>query len=329
MDGRQTVLVTGGAGFIGSHLTERLVADGYRVAVVDDFSTGTMQNLEGAWRAGLDPALVFRCDIQHAELVRVLARVSPAVILHLAAQSRVAVSMRDPLHDLRSNVLGSVALLDAARVTGVTRIVLASSGGTVYGAASRPHGATTEAGRRRPLSFYGLSKAVADDYARLYHDHFGLRYVSLALGNVYGPRQPLHGEGGVLGVFARRLVARRPCHVTGDGSAVRDYVHVRDVVEAFVRAIGRGGGTINIGTGVGTSVLDAYQLLAQRVGVIGPPSFVPARPGEVHRIVLDPARARTELGWRPTLSLSDGLSDLIGWVRQVPRAAVGSTQPGR
>jgi UDP-glucose 4-epimerase len=300
------VLVTGGAGFIGSHLVERLVRAGHDLTVVDDLSTGTVDNLRPALAAGLPDRSIVEMGVTDAAVDEVVRDAAPEVIVHLAAQSKVVVSMRDPAVDLRVNVLGLVTVVEAARRHGVRRLVTASSGGTIYG-----HGGagprTGEDAAKLPVSFYGLSKHVADQYLGLYADHFGIAGASLALGNVYGPRQDPYGEAGVVAIFARQLATGRPCTIVGDGTAVRDYVHVADVVDAFARALDRGHGLINIGTGVGTSVRDLHRLMAGVAGVDRPPRHLPGRTGEVDRIVLDPGRARRELGWRATTSLREGV----------------------
>ncbi len=310
------VLVTGGAGFIGSHLVTRLLRDGHRVTVLDDFSTGSRRNL---WLAGLPAEHVVAAGINEPAASDAVTRLHPDVLVHLAAQVEVSRSMREPLHNLETNVLGPARMLEAARRGGAHRVVLASSGGTIYGAGGDPHRPTAETAERNPVSFYGLSKNAADEYGRLFAGHFGMEVTSLALGNVYGPRQQPHGESHVLAIFAHRLLTGRPCEITGDGSAVRDFVHVTDVADAFARAVHGGSGLINIGTGVGTSIRDAYALLADQVPAAGPPVFRPRRPGEVGRIVLDPSRALRELGWRPVTPLPDGVADLLGRPRRRSR----------
>lgn len=312
---KENVLVTGGAGFIGSHLVERLAREGRRVAVLDNLSTGSMRNLSHAVHAGMPPERLYHMDILDADFADAVAHLNPDVIVNLAAQGQVSASMRAPVLDLLPNILGTVRVLEAAISCGVPRVVLASSGGTVYGEGSRREGLTKESDDKIPVSFYGLSKRTADEYARLYCEHFGLECISLALGNVYGSRQDPHGESGVLSIFAHLLASGVRCTITGDGSAVRDFVHVADVVEAFVRAIDKGTGLVNVGTGIGTSVLEAYWLMADRAAVDMPPLFASGKPGEVDRIVLDNSRARRELGWRPTVSLAAGVDDLMASVR--------------
>lgn len=318
------VLVTGGAGFIGSRLVERLAEESYRVAVMDNLSTGRASNLAPAIDAGLSKDLIFEADVRTNATDDIVTWWKPDAIVHLAAQSHVQASMRDPRADLDINVLGLARLLQAAHRAGVPRLVVASSGGTIYGERINASGPTSEQTACVPLSFYGLSKHVGDQLARLYQRHFGLEYVSLALGNVYGPNQNPYGESRVLSIFAHRLVAGLNCEITGDGSAIRDYVHVNDAVDAFEKALRRGSGLINIGTGVGTSLISAYRMLAVRAQVNRPPVFVPVRAGEVQAIVLDPAKAADQLDWRPTVALPQGLDELIAAARRARPIANGS-----
>lgn len=296
-------MVTGGAGFIGSHLVERLLLDGHEVTVVDDLSTGTVDHL----RPVLDHCSFFPADVADPGTADIIGKTRPEVIVHLAAQSKVGVSMRLPAADLRVNVLGLVNVLEGARHHGVRKVVAASSGGTIYGRAARRTG-SREDDPKRPVSFYGLGKDVADRYLGLYAGAFGLAGASLALGNVYGPRQDPYGEAGVVAIFARQLATGRPCTIVGEGAAVRDYVHVDDVVEAFVLALDRGHGLFNIGSGLGTSVRELHDLMAEVAGAYRPPLRLPARPGEVDRIVLDPSRARAELGWQASIPLRQGVA---------------------
>jgi UDP-glucose 4-epimerase len=248
------VLVTGGAGFIGSHLVDRLVDDRHDVAVVDDFSVGRREHLASALDAGLDPQNVIAASIVEERAASAVGAFRPDLIMLLAAQSRVNVSMRDPRLDLETNIVGLANMLEAARRAGVRRVVFAASGGTIYGSRAADRGAAQEDAAKHPASFYGLSKYFGGEFLRLYHEHFGIECVALALGNVYGPRQDPGGEAGVVAAFADRLSRDEPCTINGDGRATRDYVYVSDAVEAFVRSMTRGCGLINIGPGVETSV---------------------------------------------------------------------------
>ncbi len=232
------------------------------------------------------------------------------MVMLLAAQSRVNVSMRDPRFDLDTNVVGLVNMLEASRAAKVRRVVFASSGGTIYGSRAEDAGAVGEDAMKLPSSFYGLSKYVGGEYLRLYHEHFGIEYVALALGNVYGPRQRPDGESGVIATYIDRLSCGAPCTINGDGLTTRDYVYVADVVDAFVRAMTRGCGLINIGTGIETSVCEVYRLAAAQFGTMRPPAYGPALPGEARHIVLDPSLARQALGWRSQVPLPAGINAL-------------------
>jgi UDP-glucose 4-epimerase len=307
------VLVTGAAGFIGSHLVDRLVADGHRVTGLDDLSTGRLDNLSAARKSKLFG--FHRFDITSADLMTVVARDEPDVVLHLAAQMDVRKSVADPLHDTRTNVLGTVNVLEACVRNQVPRVVFASSGGTVYG--TPPKLPATERMTLHPASPYGSAKAAAETYLAAYQRLHGLPGCSLRLGNVYGPRQDPHGEAGVVSVFAGALVKGRPTTVFGDGTSSRDYVYVDDVVDAFVRCLGgKGDGRrLNIGSGVGTTVRQLHTLVARAVGSADAPEFAPSRPGELPAIALDSGQARRALGWEPVVGLEQGLAQTVEWVR--------------
>ena len=305
------VAVTGGGGFIGSHVVDQLLADGHDVLVVDDFSTGTPANL--ADRQGL---AVLRADIVDAGTAALVEAFEPEAMLLLAAQFSVKVSMRDPLFDARVNVLGLVQMLEAARRGGCRKVVFASSGGTIYGAASRDLLPTPETCARVPASYYGLTKSAAVDYLRLYHEIHGLDYVAVALGNVYGPRQNPFGEAGVVAIFARQQLAGQPCTINGDGLTTRDYVHVRDVADAFVRAVDRGHGLINVASARERTVLEIHDAVRAAVGygAVAAPRHGPALPGEVRRVCLDITRAAEQLGWRPRVGLAEGVGTVVTWL---------------
>lgn len=306
------VLVTGGAGFIGSHLVDALLRAGHRVSVLDDLSTGSLENLTAAWELGLTEDDLHMLDIASPEAADVVRRVRPEAVLHLAAQPSVGVSMRDPRLDAHSNIAGLLNILVAAQSSGCRKVVFASSGGTIYGEPDPADLPLTEDAPQAPRSFYGLSKKAGSDYVRLFAEQHALEYACLALGNVYGPRQNPEGEAGVIAIFAQRLLDGRPCLVFGDGHNTRDYVYVDDVADAFVRALERGTGLINVGTGVETSVLDIHAALTKAVGSDAAPVHEAALPGEVRRIFLSVERAGRELGWRPRVALEDGIPRVIG-----------------
>ncbi|MBM3663406.1 MAG: NAD-dependent epimerase/dehydratase family protein [Actinobacteria bacterium] len=309
-------LVTGGAGFIGSNLVDRLLAEGWAVDVIDDLSSGRLSNLAPA-RANPDHEFHFhQIDICDPAVADVVERRSPDVVYHLAAQIDVRVSVSDPALDARINVIGSLNVLEGARRAGAGKFVFASSGGTIYGDVDGADLPVSESHDQVPVSPYGVSKKVVTDYLHTYRELHQMEYTSLALANVYGPRQDPHGEAGVVAIFAGRLLAGEQCRIFGDGSQTRDYVYVDDVVDAFVRSAERGSGLLcNIGTGVETSVVDLYSTMAAAAGVDVEPDFAPPRAGELARSALDPGRAGLHLGWAPFTDLPTGTAAVLDWFR--------------
>jgi UDP-glucose 4-epimerase len=318
-------LVTGGAGFIGSALVDRLVDEGHEVVVLDDLSSGSVENLADALASG--HAEHVEADIAGPGLGTVLAEARPEVVFHLAAQIDVRRSVADPVADARTNVLGSVALAKAAGDNGVRRLVFAGSGGTAYGEPDPADLPVDEDYPPRPTSPYGVAKRSVEDYLVTFTELYGLETVSLRLGNVYGPRQDPHGEAGVVAIFCTRLLTGEPVVVYGDGTQTRDYVYVDDVVEAFLAAaagpqvVGR---RLNVGTGVETSVLELYATLREVTGFGPEPTFAPARAGEMQRIGLDVRRAKELLGWRALVDLRTGMERTWAWAfQQVNTGSVG------
>jgi UDP-glucose 4-epimerase len=309
-------LVTGGAGFIGSTLVDRLLAEGHAVDVIDDLSTGSLANLADA-RADRSNALSFhQADIRSADVVELIARRSPEVVYHLAAQADVRVSVARPVFDAEVNIIGSLNVIEGARAAGSRKVVFASSGGTIYGDPDPSEIPVKESHPQRPLSPYGVAKKVVGDYLYAYRELHGLEFAALALANVYGPRQDPHGEAGVVAIFAGRLLAGEACTIFGDGNQTRDFVYVDDVVDAFVRAGEKGSGVLaNIGTGVETSVRHLYETMAAAAGVDHPASLAPARVGELARSALDPSRAAIHLGWKPWTTLEDGTAAVLDWFK--------------
>jgi UDP-glucose 4-epimerase len=309
-------LVTGGAGFIGSTLVDRLLAEGHHVDVVDDLSAGSLANLSDA-RADRSHEFTFhQIDIRDPGLVDLVARRRPDVVFHLAAQADVRVSVARPVFDAEVNVIGSLNVLEGARAAGARKVVFASSGGTIYGDPDPSDLPVQESHAQEPLSPYGVSKKVVGDYLRAYRELHQMEYTALALANVYGPRQDPHGEAGVVAIFAGRLLAGEPCTVFGDGEQTRDFVYVDDVVDAFVRAADKGTGLLlNIGTGVETSVNELYSTMAGAAGVTAPAAREAARPGELARSALDPGRASLHLGWEPWTTLDDGVAAVLRWFK--------------
>lgn len=310
------VLVTGGAGFIGSTLVDRLLAEGHEVDVVDDLSSGSLTNLADA-RANPDHVFQFhRIDIRDAALVELIERRRPEVIFHLAAQIDVRVSVADPALDAMINVIGSINVLEGARRAGARKVVFASSGGTIYGAPDGADLPVKESHPQQPISPYGITKKVMFDYLWAYRELHAIEFTALALANVYGPRQDPHGEAGVVAIFAGRLLAGETCTIYGDGEQTRDYVYVDDVVDAFVRAADKGGGLlVNVGTGVETSVNELYATMARVAGVDQPAVLAPARPGELPRSALDAGRAEMQLGWKPWTDLPTGTAAVLEFFR--------------
>jgi UDP-glucose 4-epimerase len=304
-------LVTGGAGFIGSTLVDRLLDDGHTVDVADTLERGSLNNLA---RAAESRRFTLAClDVRGKEFVSFVAHRQPDVLFHLAAQASVARSVEDPVTDAGVNVLGTVQVLEAARGAGVAKIVYAASGGTLYAEQDPDQLPLTELAPRHHASPYGASKAAALGYLDCYRHLYGIETVALALANIYGPRQDPHGEAGVIAIFASRLLRGACLRVNGDGLQTRDFVYVTDVVDAFVRAAAPGvTGVFNIGSGEETSVLD---LVAQLESVVRHGVDVehrPARPGEVRRNALAPGRARDVFGWEPTTSLTTGITAVLG-----------------
>jgi UDP-glucose 4-epimerase len=306
------MMVTGGAGFIGSNLVDRLLAEGHHVDVVDDLSTGSLANLSDA-RAQAAHALTFhQLDIRSDELVEVMARRRPEVVFHLAAQADVRVSVERPLFDADVNILGTLRVLEGARAAETPRVVFAGSGGTLYGEVQDGDLPLKESHPHRPLSPYGVSKKAAIDYLGAYRELHAMEFCALALANVYGPRQDPHGEAGVVAIFADRLMHSEAVTIFGDGEQTRDFVYVDDVVDAFVRAATRGGGLVlNIGTGREVAVRELARVMADVSGSSTPPLHAPARPGELQRNALDPERAAIHLGWRPWTPLDQGVRAVL------------------
>ena len=309
-------LVTGGAGFIGSTLVDRLLAEDHEVDVIDDLSTGSLANLAAARAEGGKGFRFHQADIRAPEVVEVISRIRPEVVFHLAAQADVRVSVARPVFDAEVNIVGSLNVLEGARVGGASKLVFASSGGTIYGDPPPEALPIKESQPQTPVSPYGVAKKTVGDYLRAYRELHDLEFTALALANVYGPRQDPHGEAGVVAIFAERLLAGESCKVFGSGDQTRDFVFVDDVVDAFARAAERAGGLLlNIGTGVETSVNELYSVMAAVAGRTGPPEHQPARPGELARSSLDPAKASIHLGWKPWTSLEDGLAAVMRWCR--------------
>jgi UDP-glucose 4-epimerase len=311
------VLVTGAAGFVGSHLCDRLLAEGRRVVGIDDLSSGKIANLAEARSYGKQFGFE-HVDIRAEGLPSLFERHRPEVVMHLAAQASVSVSTRDPLFDADVNVLGTLNVLQSAVRSGTRKIVYAASGGTVYGEPRRLPAKETGAAGSHPTSPYGLSKKAGGEYLLLFERLKAIEHTQLALANVYGPRQDPHGEAGVIAIWSERMLAGERCTINGDGNQTRDFVFVADTVDAFSRAVDRGSGRlINVGTGLETSVNHLYRMLGEICGHDEDPEFGPLPPGEVRRIALDPGLAELELGWKPWTHLEDGLGETVAFLKGV------------
>jgi UDP-glucose 4-epimerase len=281
-------VVTGGAGFIGSHVVDALVARGDEVTVIDDLSTGQRENVNPAARL-----------LEHD--IREPFEVEADTVFHLAAQADVVTSVERPTFDAEVNVIGLLRVLEAA---GDAQVVFTSTGGAIYGECERP---AREGDPRQPLSPYGTSKLAGEEYLATWNRLYGARHVALRLANVYGPRQQPTLEGGVIAIFLDRMGAGEETLVYGDGLQSRDFVHVGDVARALLAAAGAKAGVYNIGTGVDTKIVDLHALCRRATGTEGEPTFAEPRPGEILRSVLDPSAAERELGWRAEVDLEEGL----------------------
>jgi UDP-glucose 4-epimerase len=309
-------LVTGGAGFIGSNLVDALLDRGDEVTVIDNLASGKRENLDGALARG---AGFEEADIRDAErMLAVLSSARPDIVFHLAAQIDVRTSIKDPAWDAGVNVVGTINLLEAARQTGVKRVVNTSTGGAIYGDAEVMP--TPETAPARPMAAYGQSKFCAEAYCGWYERLYGLSSVILRYGNVYGPRQDPHGEAGVVAIFCGKVLAGERPRIYGDGRQTRDYTYVGDIVAANLAAAAHpeAHGAYNIGTGTESTVVDVLSALRQAAG-LGEgelePEFAPARTGELQRSSLDVTRARVELGFTAHTDLVTGMKPTLEWAR--------------
>ncbi len=303
------LLVTGGAGFIGSHLVRTFLADGHDVHVVDDLSSGRRENLP-------DGVPLHVHDIRGSEAADLVRRERFDALVHEAAQMDVRRSVADPVFDATVNVLGFLNLMEAARTSGVQKVLFASTGGAIYGEPAFG-GPQTEDDPLRPLSPYGITKLTTEKYLFFYHETYGIPYVALRYANVYGPRQSPHGEAGVVAIFTERLLRGEATTINGEGTQTRDYVFVGDVAAANRAALGYdGSGAFNVGTGVETDVNTLFRHLRRLVGSDAPEQHGEGKPGEQRRSVLDVSRTTAALGWRPTVDIADGLAETVAWFRE-------------
>lgn len=309
------VLVTGGAGFIGSTLVDRLLAEGHDVTVIDDLSRGRLENLVGAREAG-ERFAFHQLNLTDPAIVDVVADSAPEVVFHLAAQIDVRLSVEDPVYDAEVNVVGTVRLAEAARRAGVRRIVFTSSGGSIYGPVTELP--VPESRPVDPMSPYAAGKVAGEIYLEMFSRLYGIEWAAVAPANVYGPRQDPHGEAGVVAIFSQRLLVGESTRVFGDGGNTRDYVFVDDVVDAFVRAASveaAAGLRFNVGTGVETSDRELHTLVAEAAGSGDDPDYAPARLGDVARSALDASRAAEVLGWTPQVPIREGVARTVDYFR--------------
>lgn len=300
------VLVTGGAGFIGSNIVDRLVELGHEVAVVDNLSTGKKENVN-------PQARFYKVDICDGTLQDVFDKEKPDIVNHQAAQASVTVSTRYPIIDAFNNILGSINVLENCERTKVSKVIYASSGGAVYGHVLSPP--ASEAALTAPVCQYGVSKYTVERYLKLYWVMYQLKYVVLRYANAYGKRQRPDGEAGVVAIFANQMLNGTVPMIYGDGNKTRDYVHVSDVVEANVLAMDHGLGVFNIGTGIETRDREMFDAVAKATGYKGEPRYTAVRPGEVMRTALDSGKAKELLGWVPKVKLDDGVRETVKYYR--------------
>ena len=300
-------LVTGGAGFIGSHIADMLLEKGCSVAVIDDLSTGNRSNLNSR-------ATFYEKDIEAAGVGEIFAEEKPDVVFHTAAQISVSRSVREPVEDARINIIGSIKLLEHCVSAGVKKIVFSSSGGTVYGEV--PGEPAAEDAPFNPFSPYGIGKMCFEFYLAFFHNQHGLNYTVLRYGNVYGPRQDPHGEAGVVAIFTRAMLEGRTPTINGDGKYYRDYVFVEDVARANLACIEKGDGRVfNVGTGTLTDVVQIFGHLKKATGFDKPADFGPHRPGDLRRSLLNIERAEKELGWTPQVPMDEGMRKTVEFFR--------------
>ncbi|BCA54722.1 putative UDP-glucose 4-epimerase [Nitrospira sp. KM1] len=303
------VLVTGGAGFIGSHVVDRLVQEGHAVVIIDNLSTGKRRNINRAAR-------FYKSDIQSWRVERVFRNERPNIVMHLAAQMDVRKSVEDPMFDAQVNILGTLNIMQQAVKHGARKVVFSSSGGAIYG--DQDLYPAPETHPTKPLSPYGLSKLCGEQYLSYFQRVGGLQVVNLRYANVYGPRQDPEGEAGVVAIFIQKLLNNEQAVINGNGRQTRDFIFVEDVVEANLAVMGSqdSEGTYNVGTGMETSVNDLFRILVQHTGSTCKEVHGPAKKGEQARSVIDSGKLRHEMAWEPRMSLTDGLKRTVEYFRE-------------
>ncbi|MDP7587377.1 MAG: GDP-mannose 4,6-dehydratase [Dehalococcoidia bacterium] len=318
-DGRKA-LVTGGAGFIGSHMVDRLLKLEYDVVVIDNLSNGKIKNLDSA-------AVFHHTDITQPATADIIQREQPDLVFHMAAQTSVTQSTQDPIADTNANVLGTLRVLEASRRVGVEKIIYSCTGGALYGDPETIP--VTDDAPIAPVSPYGMSKWMAEEYLDFYYRQYRLRYTSLRYGNVFGPRQDPHGEAGVIAIFSQAMLEGKQPQIFGDGTQERDFISVFDVIDANLAAIERGDGkAMNVATGEPTSVNRMFELLQGITGYKWDPLHAPQRAGEVYRIALDWSQAAQVLGWSPKISLEEGLQMTVDYFKESMSSTGGVPQTG-
>ena len=293
-------MITGGAGFIGSHLAERCLAEGHRVIAIDNLSTGRLGNIQKG-------ITFLHADICDPSITTIFQKEKPDIVFHLAAQISLQNSLRNPVQDAQTNTLGTINLLHASKTVGIQKFIYSSTGGALYG--EPEYFPCDENHPITPLSPYGQSKYFGEQYIQLYSRIFRLNYVSLRYSNIYGPRQDPKGEAGVVAIFTNNMLGKQTPNIFGDGSQTRDFLYVSDVVNANILALSeKANGAYNIGSGIETSVISLYRELSELLHFKKEPAYRPARTSEVSRIALDSTKALTEMGWKPEVELQKGLA---------------------
>jgi len=302
------ILVTGGAGFVGSHLVDKLITQGNKVIVVDNLSTGKKENIN-------KKAKFYKLDICSPKIFEVFKKEKPEIVFHLAAQVNVRRSIEDPINDAKINILGSLNILDACRKFKVKKIIFSSTGGAIYGDAKIVP--TKENYPPKPESPYGIAKLTIENYLDFYKKVYGLNYISLRFANVYGPSQDPKGEAGVVAIFTNKLLKGERPTIFGDGKQTRDFIYVDDVVSALIKSMNyKGKETIfNVGTGIETSVNQLFKLISKILGIKIKPIYAPPKPGELKRSCLDISKFKRELKWQPKYNLEEGLKETIKWFK--------------
>lgn len=304
-------LVTGGAGFIGSHLVDKLIKKRYKVCVIDSLSTGKKENLNKSAR-------FYKRDICDAMISQIFKREKPEVVFHYAAQIDARKSVENPVENAKTNILGSLNILENCRKCGVKKFIFASTGGAIYGEANIVP--TPETYLEFPLSPYGNTKLTVEKYLNYYYRVFGLLFVSLRLANVYGPRQNSKGESGVVAIFSDKMLSRKQPIINGNGQQTRDFIFVEDVVEANILAMKKDEvGIFNIGTAKETSVNEIFKRLKNLTNSKYKEIYTPVQPGEQKRSCLDYSKAKNKFGWQPKINLNQGLIKIINWYKSIQK----------